>query len=364
MRPILFRLWKLEIHSYGFMLSIAFITGILLAMRRARRENLDPDVFLDLGLVVLISAIVGARLVFILVNLSSFIHQPLEMFKIWKGGMVFYGGFLGALSGGIIYVKYWTKMPVWHAADVTAPSIALGLTFTRIGCFLNGCCYGGPTHMPWGVLFPFSRDARYSSLVHGFLRCSNAGHPEVGVFRHPTQIYESMAGLVMFLILTWWMRRIRRRDGVVFFSFAAAYAVWRSMVEIIRTDARGQLLFIYGPKIRKHVVWVEQTMDAYLRRHPHSAHLWLSTSQLISIALFTGSMIFLARRWMNKPLVVLDSFDAALPNNAGSSMETHDEQAPATGGIDGKSDDIDVHDHTQPDDDKKMSEDDPPDTSV
>jgi len=138
-----------------------------------------------------------------------------EIFMIHHGGLVFYGGLLGASLAGIIYIRV-RQLPLWKVADILAPSIALGYVFGRIGCLLNGCCYGRICDQPWAIRFPSE---------HG-----THGQPV-----HPTQIYDSLLNLGLYLALAWLYRR-KKFDGQVFAAYLMCYAVTRSFVEMFRGD--------------------------------------------------------------------------------------------------------------------------------
>ena len=152
MFPILFRLGSLNIYAYGFFTSIGFALGFFLAVWRGREEGIPFERMVDLLFCIVLSAIVGSRLFFVLVNLEHYRNHPLEIFRIWEGGLVFYGGLLLAVAVSLLYLK-WNRIPVWKVADLFAPSIALGLFFGRIGCFFAGCCYGEACALPWAVTF-------------------------------------------------------------------------------------------------------------------------------------------------------------------------------------------------------------------
>ena len=217
MHPIAFKLGSFTIHWYGVMMALAFIAGLWTAMRRARREKISGETIADVTLWLMIGAILGARFVYVTTYWKEeFADQPLsEIFMIQHGGLVYYGGLIGAAIAGIIYIR-WKKLPLWKIADIVAPSIALGSMFGRTGCLLNGCCYGRPTGLPWGIRFP-------------------ADHPTGGVPVHPTEIYDGLLNLVLYFFLAWMFRR-KKFDGQVFATYLLCYAVTRSFVEYFRGD--------------------------------------------------------------------------------------------------------------------------------
>lgn len=223
MHPILIKIGPLTIYSYGFFLAVGFMLGIFYATRQARREGIDPQKISDLAFYIIIAALVGARLLFIITEPHDFLENPLEVFKIWKGGLVFYGGFMAALVAGIWYVKR-NKMPIWKTADIIAPSIALGQSLGRIGCFSAGCCYGREADVPWAVTFTDP-----NSLAR------------LGVPLHPTQLYEAALDFGIFLFLISFKKR-KTFDGQLIWLYTLLYAIVRFIVELFRGDPRGSVL--------------------------------------------------------------------------------------------------------------------------
>jgi phosphatidylglycerol:prolipoprotein diacylglycerol transferase len=209
----------LTIHWYGVMVALGFLSGLWLASRRGVREGLRAETVLDLGPWLIVGTIAGARLLFVGTYWrEQFAGKPFwEVFKVWHGGLVYYGGLLGASLAGVLYARR-KRQPLWKLADILAPSIALGQVFGRIGCLLNGCCYGRPCHLPWAISFP---------------EHNAAGAPTVPV--HPTQIYESILSLGLCVALMWLHRR-KRFDGQTFGLYLIGYALLRSFVELFRGD--------------------------------------------------------------------------------------------------------------------------------
>ncbi|MBM4350794.1 MAG: prolipoprotein diacylglyceryl transferase [Deltaproteobacteria bacterium] len=224
MFPILFRLGSLNIYAYGFFIAIGFVLGSILAIRRGRQESISDERIVDLLFLIVISAIVGSRLLFVLVNLEHFRDDPLQIFRIWEGGLVFYGGLLLAVAISFGYLR-WNRLPVWKFADLFSPSIALGLFFGRLGCFFAGCCYGKETFLPWGTTF-----IDPNSLAR------------LNISLHPTQVYEALGSLAIFFFLNW-MRRRKTFEGQIFYLFLLLYSSLRFMIEFLRDDPRG---FFFG----------------------------------------------------------------------------------------------------------------------
>jgi phosphatidylglycerol:prolipoprotein diacylglycerol transferase len=217
--PILFHLGLFPVHSYGVMIALAFLAGLWTATLRARREKISGEIIADVTLWIMIGAILGARAVYVATYWKDeFAGQPLsEIFAIWHGGLVFYGGLIGAITAGTIYL-HWKKLPLWKIADVLAPSIALGSVFGRIGCLLNGCCYGRACDLPWAISFP----------------ADNPLHPPTTPV-HPTEIYDALLNLGLYVFLAWLFRR-KKFDGQIFATYLICYAVTRSFVEYFRGD--------------------------------------------------------------------------------------------------------------------------------
>lgn len=216
MKPVLFEVFGFAIHSYGLMLAIAFMIGIMGARRSVRGdESINPDHIVDLGIWILIGAVVGARLAYVITEYRYFSHLPLEIFKINSGGLAFHGGLIGGFGAGFWYSRK-QQLDTWRIADVVTPFIALGYAIVRIGCLLNGCCYGVQTSLPWAM------------------RCA----AEDSMLRHPTQIYSLVGSLILFGVL-WAGRKHRQFKGFLFFSYVALYSTMRFIVEYFRE----------GPKI-------------------------------------------------------------------------------------------------------------------
>jgi phosphatidylglycerol:prolipoprotein diacylglycerol transferase len=215
--PIAFHLGPLAVHWYGVMMALAFLTGLWTASRRGLLEGIAPETVLDLGPWLIIGGIVGGRTLYVITFWhEQFASQPFyEVFMVQKGGLVFYGGLIGASLGYIIYARL-KKFPLWKGADVLAPSIALGYFFGRIGCLMNGCCYGRVCDLPWAIHFPPGHDT-YPNGVH------------------PTEIYESLLNLGLYGALAW-LYQHKKFDGQVFSAYLVSYALLRSFVEMFRGD--------------------------------------------------------------------------------------------------------------------------------
>ena len=253
MHPIAFHLGSLPVRWYGVMMALAFFAGLWTATRRARLANVSGDVIADVTLWLMAGSILGARFVYVTTYWKQeFADQPFsEIFMIQHGGLVYYGGLIGATVSGIGYM-FWKKLPVWKIADIIAPSIALGSVFGRIGCLLNGCCYGRACDLPWAITFT-------NPPAHEL-----SGTP-LNVPLHPTEIYDALLNFILYLALAWLFRRAwktrmedwgwkieeRQRakspssilhppasfaDGQIFALYLIGYSVCRSIVEFFRGD--------------------------------------------------------------------------------------------------------------------------------
>ncbi|MFQ5739379.1 MAG: prolipoprotein diacylglyceryl transferase [Acidobacteriota bacterium] len=231
MFPKLVSLGPLTIHTYGLMLATAFLMGTALLARLAEQEGLPRQRAWDLGFVVILSALAGAKLLMVLGNLSYYLNQPSRLFALefWQAGGAYFGGLLGAIIGSAIYIHRQPQLGFWGVADAAAPAIALGQSMGRVGCFAAGCDYGTPSRLPWAVTYT-------SQYAH-----QNVGVP-LGVAVHPVQLYESLGAFLIFLVLLAFHRR-RRFPGQVFSLYLLSYGALRFLDEFFRGDAgRGFVL--------------------------------------------------------------------------------------------------------------------------
>jgi phosphatidylglycerol:prolipoprotein diacylglycerol transferase len=228
MHPILFEIGSWPVYSYGVLLALAYLAGLQLAVVRARRAGLDSARVMDLGIYLIIAALVGAKLMLVVVDFDYFRDRPRELLSLVRAGGVFYGGLIFALVVGLWLVRRY-RLPVWTAADMYAPGIALGHVVGRLGCLLAGCCYGRPTDLPWGITF--------TSPV----AAANVGTP-LGTPLHPTQLYDAGAELLILVFLLAFERRGRPFPGRTFWLYMLLYAISRFIVEMFRGDERGTLM--------------------------------------------------------------------------------------------------------------------------
>lgn len=217
MYPILFKIGPLSVHAYGFMLALAFLVAVLISLYYAKKEKIDADVIFELAIYGMIAAILGSRFLYVVGQWDQYKDNLLEIFMIQKGGLAFLGG----LMLGILVFAWIAKrrgIPLLKILDVVAPGAALGYAIARVGCFLNGCCFGLPTDAPWGMRFPF-----------GSLAYSHFSDAAI----HPTQIYSLLSMLAVFLIVVYLWRH-KKYDGQIFFWWLILYAVYRFIVEFFR----------------------------------------------------------------------------------------------------------------------------------
>jgi phosphatidylglycerol---prolipoprotein diacylglyceryl transferase len=252
--------YEFQLHTYGVLIALGFVVGIVLAVRQAKKEGVSPNVILDLSFWILIAAMVGSRILYIIVNANDYIADPLSLIKIWQGGLVFYGGFIGAVLTSWWYMRK-HAVPFLKVADIFIPSVSLGHVFGRLGCFAAGCCHGMPAgSSAFGVVFtdPGTVVSRNHLL---------------GVPLHPTQLYEATGELLIFLTLLFFRRR-KRFHGQLLVTYLILYPILRSIVEIFRGDYERGMLF---------------RIDLFGSSSPEL----LSTSQLISLLLAIGGIVLL-----------------------------------------------------------------------
>jgi phosphatidylglycerol:prolipoprotein diacylglycerol transferase len=207
------------------MLAVSFLLGIWLAGRRAKRYGIDPQKVLDLSVLIILAAVVGSRLLYVVFHLDQY-RNPLDVFALWQGGATFYGGFILAMAASYWWVQR-NGISFLTIADVMAPSIALGLVFTRIGCFLSGCCYGKPTDGPLGLVFPPDSPAGSAAVA----LAQQLGRDTVAL--HPAQVYSSLKGLVIFAILMLLQPKLVKR-GSTFGLLLVLYGIGRFVIDFVR----------------------------------------------------------------------------------------------------------------------------------
>lgn len=216
MYPELFTIFGITVYSYGLLVAIGFFAGMTYITKYSDNIPVKKDQMYDFLFYLIVVSIIGARLLYVLVNIDSFIQHPLDVIKVWQGGLVFYGGFIAAVLYALIYCKY-KKINIKRLADVFAPALALGHSFGRIGCLLSGCCYGKETHC--------------------LISVNN---------RYPTQIFEAAGNLIIFFILHKLYKK-SHKDGHIFLLYLIFYSVLRFSIEFFRGDDRGSFFLGLSP---------------------------------------------------------------------------------------------------------------------
>src|SRR5215467_1906187 len=268
MHPVLFE-WRvpflgsvgpLTIYTYGVLLAAAYLGGLQLAIVRGRKRGLDSTRVLDLGIYIIISALVGAKLLLLITDFRSFANNPQALLDLVRSGGVFYGGLLVAVTVALFYIQK-VGLPLWTTCDVFAPGIALGHVIGRFGCFFAGCCFGKPTTVPWAITFtdPFA--------------AANVGTP-LNIPLHPTQLYEAGAEALILGVLLVTERKGRPFAGRTFWLYMLLYAISRFIIEFFRGDLDRGFVYVF------------------------------STSQFISLLLAPLAivmLVYLSRTWVPEP---------------------------------------------------------------
>ena len=240
------------LHTYGVLLAIAFLAGLWVASRQAKKAGLDSTRVTDMAVWVLIAGLIGAKLLLVLVDWRYFSTSPAELWTLFKSGGVFYGGLIGGILVAWWYIRR-HKLQGWAVVDVLAPGVITGQAIGRLGCFAAGCCWGKPAQVPWAVTFTDVYSARA------------VGTP-LDTPLHPSQIYESVAAFLILAFLLWLAPR-KKFHGQVMLAYIALYSATRFVLEFWRGDPdRG--------------TWFNGA---------------LSTSQLIGIVLILGVAVLVPR---------------------------------------------------------------------
>jgi len=210
MKPVLFSFGAIHLYSYGLCIAAGVLLSVFLMNRRALREGFprSEEVF-DMAFVVLVWGFLGARFFYVIQNLSYYMAEPLKIFAVWEGGLIFYGGAIAAFLGFWLMARK-KKWPFWKTLDFLVPYVALTHAFGRIGCFLNGCCYGKVCDLPWAVRFP-----------------------QLSYAVHPTQLYEALYDLVLFAFLIKREKRVRF-EGEISLLYFLLYGMGRYLIEFLR----------------------------------------------------------------------------------------------------------------------------------
>jgi phosphatidylglycerol:prolipoprotein diacylglycerol transferase len=211
MHPVLFSIGPLHFYSYGALVAIGIFLAVFFLQKKAKAISVLPETMVDLAIATVVSGFIGARIFYIVQFWDYFKNAPLDMIKLWQGGLVLYGGLIGGILGFISFIKL-KQLPFLKVLDLFVIATAIAQGFGRIGCFFNGCCYGSHSDLPWVVSFPF--------LDHAV---------------HPTQLYESaFCFLLAFFLFSLWKRK--RRVGMVSAAYFILYPLGRFVLECFRGD--------------------------------------------------------------------------------------------------------------------------------
>jgi phosphatidylglycerol:prolipoprotein diacylglycerol transferase len=230
MHPILLKIGPITIYTYGFLLALAFLCAIFVAGREAKRLGLPPAQFFDLCFYIILAALVGSRLLFVILEPRTFLSHPLKIFALWQGGLDFQGGLILALIVAFFFIRR-HELPWRPTLDALALGTPLGQFFGRIGCFMAGCCFGKPSDVPWAVTF-----TNPNTLC------------PLRVPVHPTQLYEGFLDLGVFLFL-YWFRPRKLYNGQMTLLYLSLAGLTRFVVEFFRSplDYRGPVFFGWMP---------------------------------------------------------------------------------------------------------------------
>jgi phosphatidylglycerol:prolipoprotein diacylglycerol transferase len=213
MHPVLFNLWKYPVYSWGLSLAVAFVVGTVYAAWIGKKKGVDPDNVIDLALFVCIASIVGARLLYVMLNIRSYVDYPMSVFYMRDGGLSYFGGLGAGIGVGVLYCRR-QKISIGKMADIVAPAITIGYAIVRVGCLLNGCCYGRISEVPWALA---------------------AGPGDV--LRHPTQLYAAISSVVIFFLLKAAEPK-KKFEGQILWLYVGLYSVARFIVEFWRVGTR------------------------------------------------------------------------------------------------------------------------------
>lgn len=256
------------VHTYGILVAGGFLVAMTMAARAAERSGLDRERVLDLSFGILVAAMIGSRVLFIVVNWDDYAHDLLGIFEFWKGGLVFYGGFIGAVLFSVWYMRK-HEMSFFPYADALGPTVAIGQALGRLGCFAAGCCWGAAcdSHYLFAARFPPESLAYQSQAAQHALGAGALTTIPI----HPTQLYESLGCALIFLFLSWYRSR-KRFHGELLALYLMLYAPLRAMVETFRGDEERGRVFNFLGGMARHAWWN------------------LSTSELISVGIFAAGV--------------------------------------------------------------------------
>jgi len=263
MLPVLFEIGPLKIHSFGFMLVVAFYSCLYFLSKELKRQKLEPNLATDIVFAAAVGGILGAKLYYIIENIGGVNSMSSFMDLAFSGaGLVFFGGLMGGTLG--VSIVLWRRKLSWlKFSDIVAPLLMLGYAIGRIGCFMVGDDYGIPTKLPWGVTFENGLPPTTSYYFENYYPWIDLSGFSSGIIPvHPTQIYELIIGLGIFMFL-WNKRRSVKFYGQLFFTYMILAGIERFLIEFIRTNPKyilgmsgaqiiGILLIIFGTILLKY----------------------------------------------------------------------------------------------------------------
>lgn len=232
MHPVLWQIGPLTLRTYGLFLALAFLVGVFLAVKRGEERGVKRKDIFDLSFTIMISSVVGSRMFYVLTHLGEYADHPLGVFSFWEGGLSMFGGIVAALAASWWFASK-RHLSFGLLGDIVAPSIALGTSLTRIGCFMNGCCFGLPTEASCGIVFP---------------SVSAAGSIFPGTPLGPIQLYSALGALLLFIVLLI-VDRKRRRDGFLFGLLWVLYSAGRIVVDEFRYYEESSVFRIAGASV-------------------------------------------------------------------------------------------------------------------
>ncbi|MBI4231129.1 MAG: prolipoprotein diacylglyceryl transferase [Planctomycetes bacterium] len=238
-----------SIKSYGVMVALGFLAALGVGRARARAVGIPPEIVSDVGTWVVVAGLLGARLLYVVAFWDQFRDRPVSILWIWEGGLVLYGGILAGTAAGIVVVMR-RHLPLWRFADAVAPGTLLGIALGRIGCFLNGCCWGPVCDEGawYAVRFPTHSLAYREMAARGILSGAESGTPPL----FPAQLAYAAADLVLFGTLLC-LSRWKRYEGQVFCWFVGGYAILRFGLERFRADV---VRHAWGPTSGTLAQWI------------------------------------------------------------------------------------------------------------
>ncbi len=220
----------IHIHTYGIMQALAFITVVFLMIREGKKKNISADTIYDIVFYILIGDIIGARLWFVIENWNLFANTPMDIIKIWQGGLTFYGGFIGGILGALLFIKQ-KKLNLKTMTDLLSSYLPIGIAIGRIGCFLNGCCYG-KISLSFGIPYPTFQHppAFYEQIQKGLITPDAKWTLPV----IPTQIISSIDMLIAFVIIYLYKKSKHYIEGTIIYLFFVLYGLHRVFIDMFR----------------------------------------------------------------------------------------------------------------------------------